>query len=252
MFERQNVLITGGSKGLGSALSMELARRGARVVVVARNGRAVAKTVEHIRATGGEAHGIEGDLGSAEDATRIAIEAAARVGPIDVLIHNASTLGPTPLRPLADLEPEEVARVFEVNVLGPFRLSRAVIGSMILRGHGLIVGISSDAAIEAYPGWGPYGASKAGLDHLLKIWAAELGERGVRVVMFDPGEMATDMHRAAIPDADPASLEDPAHVASTIVRVLEEGRAHGIRIRVPTLLHTAHKTDEQAHEDVRS
>lgn len=235
-FEKPGVLITGGSKGLGRALAKEFASRDARVVVVARRGANLTQTVEEIRSTGAEAYGIEADVGSTADAPRIALEASARIGAIDILIHNASTLGPTPLRPLSDLEPDEVRRVFEVNVFGPFRLSHAILGSMVLRGRGLIVGISSDAAIEAYANWGPYGASKAALDQLLRIWAAELRATGVKVVVVDPGEMDTAMHRAAVPDADPGTLQDPARVAASIVDFVQRG-GDVRRVRIADFAH---------------
>jgi NAD(P)-dependent dehydrogenase (short-subunit alcohol dehydrogenase family) len=110
--------------------------------------------------------------------------------------------------------------VLEVNLLGPFRLSKAVLGNMLVRGAGLVVHVSSDAATSAYPGWGAYGVSKAALDHLGRIWAAELEGSGVSFVSLDPGEMDTEMHRAALPDADPATLARPADVAARIVRWL--------------------------------
>jgi len=154
------------------------------------------------------------------------------VGPLDVVVHNASVLGPTPLRELAETECEDFTRVLEANLLGPFRLTRAVVGSMVLRGHGLVIAISSDAAVEAYPGWGAYGVSKAALDHLQRIWAAELRGTGVRVLSVDPGEMDTRMHAEAMPEADRAALRDPAEVAAQIVALVEsaESFASGGRV----------------------
>src|SRR6185295_5364023 len=138
----------------------------------------------------------------------------------DILVHNASSLGPTPLPLLLDTACEDFARVLEVNLLGPFRLSKAVVGNMLLRGQGLVVHVSSDAATNAYPRWGAYGVSKAALDHLSRIWAAELADSGVRFLSIDPGEMDTAMHAAALPDADPTSLARPQDVAARIVRFL--------------------------------
>lgn len=108
----------------------------------------------------------------------------------------------------------------QTNLAGPFRLTRAVAGAMALNGRGTVVFISSDAAVEAYPGWGAYGLSKAAADHLARTLAVELGPRGVRVIAFDPGEMDTAMHAAALPDADRSALADPADVAHTLVRVI--------------------------------
>src|SRR5882724_9301934 len=194
-------LVTGASRGLGEALALELAQQGARVVLVSRTRRALEPIVRRIRERGGEAHALEADLGSKEDIYPLAGAATALVGPIDLLIHNASELGPTPLRLLLDTECEDLERVLAVNLLGPFRLSKVIAGSMALRRRGTIVHVSSDASISAYERWGAYSVSKAALDHLARIWAAELGEHGVRSFSVDPGEMDTRMHAAAIPDA---------------------------------------------------
>src|SRR5439155_17254231 len=132
--------------------------------------------------------------------------AAALVGEVDVVVHDASTLGAVPLRLLADTACEDLEQVLAVNLVGPFRLTKALVGPMILRGGGLVVHVSSDAAVNAYPHWGAYGASKAALDHMGRTWAAELGGTGVRFLAIDPGEMDTDMHAAAIPEADRALL----------------------------------------------
>lgn len=223
-FEGTNALITGASRGLGRAISAALVERGAQVVMVARD---QSRLEEAVRDLGPRAHTLPADIGDPEAPHRIAMEAAARVGPIDLLVNNASTLGPTPLRLLIDTERRDLERVLAVNLLGPFELARVIGGAMALRGRGTILNISSDAAVEAYPRWGAYGTSKAGLDHLSAILAAELEETGVRVLAVDPGEMDTEMHRAAIPNADPASLARPEIVAGRILRVLADGRAAG-------------------------
>jgi NAD(P)-dependent dehydrogenase (short-subunit alcohol dehydrogenase family) len=164
---------------------------------------------------------VVADVGEKSDVYPLAGTAAALVGPLDVLVHNASTLGPTPLRHLLDTECEDMERVLQVNLVGPFRLTKVVAGSMALRGSGVVVHVTSDASVAAYPTWGAYSVSKAALDHLGRVLGAELGEMGVRVFSVDPGEMDTVMHRDAIPDADPASLADPAVVAERIVRMIE-------------------------------
>src|ERR1700744_838062 len=208
MSHRLNALITGASRGLGRALAVELARVGAQVVLVARESEELHAAVAEIRAADGAAHAVAADVVNKEAIHKIAGAAAALVGPIDLLIHNASTLGPTPLPLLLDTECEDLERVLAVNLVGPFRLTKAIAGSMALRGRGLVVHISSDAAVSAYPGWGAYGVSKAALDHLGRSWAAELSGTGVRVLSVDPGEMNTRMHADAIPEADPATLAD--------------------------------------------
>ncbi len=210
-------LITGGSKGLGAALGRALARRGAKVVLVARGQQRLEATAAAIRAAGGEAHTLAADVGDKDATYALAGAAAALVGPIDLLIHDASTLGPTPLRPLLDTNCEDLARVLEVNLVGPFRLTKAVAGSMALRRRGRVVLVSSDAAVVPYPGWGAYGVSKAALDHLGRIWAEELRDAGVTFLSVDPGEMDTDMHAEAMPDADRAMLASPDDVAERIV-----------------------------------
>jgi NAD(P)-dependent dehydrogenase (short-subunit alcohol dehydrogenase family) len=227
----KSALVTGASRGLGRALAERLAAAGARVVLVARSAPELEQVAQSIRETGGEAHALAYDVGRKEDVYPLAGAAAALVGPIDLLIHNASSLGPTPLRLLLDTDCEDLARVLETNLLGPFRLSRAVAGSMALRKTGCIVHISSDASVNAYQHWGAYSVSKAALDHLSRLWAAELAERGVRVLSIDPGEMDTQMHRDALPDADPRALAQPAQVAARIVDVIRDGRvASGSRV----------------------
>ena len=167
----------------------------------ARHDGPLADTVATIRGAGGRAHAIAADLGDKEAIHKIAGQAQAVAGPIDLLINNASELGPTPLRLLLDTECEDLERVLAVGLVGPFRLTKVIAAHMALRGGGTVVNISSDAAVAAYPRWGAYGATKAALDHLTRIWAAELEPHGVKLFAVDPGEMNTAMHRAAIPEA---------------------------------------------------
>jgi NAD(P)-dependent dehydrogenase (short-subunit alcohol dehydrogenase family) len=214
------VLITGGSRGLGRALGKALAQAGARVVLVARGEEELNQTVEEIRRIGGAAYGIAADLGDKNSIYPIAGQAAALVGPIDILIQNASTLGPTPLRLLLDTDCEDLERALDVNLVGAFRLAKAIVGPMALRGQGIMISISSDAAVEAYPTWGAYSVAKAALDHLTRIFAIELRDTGVRFFSIDPGEMDTQMHADAVPDADPATLAQPDDVAPRILEII--------------------------------
>ena len=165
----------------------------------------------------------------------IAGQAQGLVGEIGIAIHNASTLGPVPLRLLLDTECEDLASVLETNLVGPFRLTKILAGAMALRGDGVIVHISSDAAVEAYPRWGAYGVSKAAQDQLSRVLAAELADTGVRVLAVDPGEMDTKMHADAMPDADPATLQRPGDVAARIVEMIENAAAapSGARLSAP-------------------
>jgi NAD(P)-dependent dehydrogenase (short-subunit alcohol dehydrogenase family) len=215
----RGVLVTGASRGLGAALGRAMARAGARVVLVSRSAVDLGGLAE-IRRAGGEAHWLAADIAAKDDIYRIAGAAAALVGPLDVVIHNASTLGPTPLRPLLDTGCEDLVRVLEVNVVGPFRLTKAIAGGMALRGRGLVVNVTSDASISAYAGWGAYSVSKAALDHLGRVWAAELAASGVQFLTIDPGEMDTAMHAAAMPEADRTTLADPAAVADRILDIV--------------------------------
>ncbi|MGE0323337.1 MAG: SDR family NAD(P)-dependent oxidoreductase [Polyangiaceae bacterium] len=218
-----SVLITGASRGLGRALALELCRRGVNVALVARNAEGLEATTAEARklgeARGARAEAIVADVADLADAPRIAGLAQALIGPLDAVVHNASDLGETPLASLLDGDPGRLEQVFRTNVFGPLALTRAVAGNFLLHGRGVVLGISSDAAVEHYPTWGGYAASKAAFDHLLGTLAAELGD-SLRVLSVDPGEMDTDMHRAAMPDADPATLADPRAIATQLANLL--------------------------------
>lgn len=220
------VLITGGTRGLGLALAHELGRRGAKIAIVGQHVARLEGAVEALRERDVRAYPIRADVGEKAAIHRIVGQAQALVGPIDVLIHSASTLGPVPLRSLVDTDCEDLERALQVNLLGPFRLDKALAPGMLLRGRGLFVHVSSDAAIENYPRWGAYGVSKAALDHLSRQWAVELAQTPLRVLAIDPGEMDTDMHRDAIPDADPNSLRAPEAVARWIADVVRDAERH--------------------------
>jgi NAD(P)-dependent dehydrogenase (short-subunit alcohol dehydrogenase family) len=212
-FDGLRVAITGGTSGLGLALVRELLGRGARVAFVAR-------TRERVEAVAREnvgAHGIVGDVAAKEDIYPIALQVVGELGGLDVLVNNASDLGPLPLAMLSDTECEDLERAFATNVIGPFRLTKALLGALAAsareRRGAVVLNISSDAAVNAYAGWGAYGASKAALHHLSRIWGEEHTADGVRFLSLDPGDMDTPMHAAAIPDADPSTLKRPEQAA---------------------------------------
>ena len=213
-FKGLRVAITGGTSGLGLALVQALQRRGAQVAWVARHA---------------EAPGIAGDVSRKEDIHPIALRISAALGGLDVLINNASSLGPVPLQPLADTECEDFEAALATNVLGPFRLTKALLGALSASARegrpALVVNITSDAAVNAYAGWGAYGASKAALSHLSLIWDEELRGHGIRILALDPGDMDTPLHAAALPDADPSTLKRPADAAGEILAVIEEAIA---------------------------
>jgi NAD(P)-dependent dehydrogenase (short-subunit alcohol dehydrogenase family) len=204
--------ITGGTSGLGLALLRELRRRGARVAFVARTARAVEDVARKH-----QAHGIVGDVARKEDIHPIALQITAALGGLDVLVNNASSLGPAPLALLADTDCEQFELALATNVLGPFRLTKALLGALsasVREGRGAVVlNVSSDAAINAYAQWGAYGASKAALRHMSSIWGEELSAEGVRFLSLDPGDMDTPLHAAAVPDADPTTLKRPEAAA---------------------------------------
>lgn len=226
----RSALITGASRGLGRSLALALTQRGTAVALVARHREPLAAVVEEIRRAGGSAYAIVADVAAPGVAARLAGEAAAHLGDLDLVVHNASTLGPVPLAPLAEGSETDLERVLAVNLVAPFALARATVGSMVLRQAGAQLFISSDAAKEPYPTWGLYGASKAGLEQLARILAAELEGTGVRVLSLDPGEMDTDMHRDAIPDADPSTLQHPGDAARALLARLYGATAVSSRI----------------------
>jgi len=214
------VAITGGTSGLGLALVRALLARSAQVAFVARDPGRVESAVRDNPAV----HGVVGDVSLKEDIYPIAIQFTGALGGIDMLVNNASSLGPIPLQLLADTDCEILEQVFATNVLGPFRLTKALLGSLAAsarEGRGaLVVNISSDAAINPYPRWGAYGTTKAALHHLTRIWNEELTDHGITFLSFDPGDMDTPMHAAAVPDADPATLKSPHAAASELLELI--------------------------------
>jgi NAD(P)-dependent dehydrogenase (short-subunit alcohol dehydrogenase family) len=221
------VLLTGASRGLGAELAVGLARRGAKLVLVARDGAELERVRSRILAEGGSAVAIVADVADKEAVHRIAALASAAFalagapGGVDVLVHNAGALGPSPLELMLDTDCEDVERAFAVNVLGPFRLTKAVLGHMVVRKRGLVVAVSSDAAVNAYPSWGAYGATKAALEHTMRTFAVENEASGVRFLVVDPGEMDTRMHAEALPGADRATLTPPRVAAERLARAME-------------------------------
>jgi NAD(P)-dependent dehydrogenase (short-subunit alcohol dehydrogenase family) len=219
------IAITGGTSGLGLALVDELTRRGARVAFVART----RERVEEVARTRPRAFGIAGDVARKEDIYPIALQIIGNLGGLDVLVNNASSLGPVPLALLADTECEDLELALATNVLGPFRLTKALLGALAasarenLSRRSVVLNVSSDAALNAYPQWGAYGASKAALHHMTRIWAEELAEEGVRFLSIDPGDMDTPLHAVAIPDADPSSLKRPAIAARELAAAIAAG-----------------------------
>ncbi|MCA1562398.1 MAG: SDR family oxidoreductase [Acidobacteria bacterium] len=207
------VAITGGTSGLGLALVRELLDRGAHVAFVARGRDAV----NRVSAEHADVHGIVGDVSRKQDIYPMAVQILGALGGLDVLINNASDLGPVPLALLADTDCEDFERALATNVLGPFRLTKALLGSLASSARegsrAVVLNVSSDAAIHAYPGWGAYGASKAALHHVSRVWNEELIAEGISVLSLDPGDMDTALHLAAVPEADRSLLKRPETAA---------------------------------------
>ena len=214
--ERMRVLVTGGTSGLGLALVHAFHERGADVAFIARTRDRVDNLARRLPGT----LGIPGDVTDKDAIDPIALQVLGWRGGLDVLINNASSLGPVPLAPLADTACEDFALALETNVLGPFRLTKALLGGLAAsarEGRGaVVVNVSSDAAINAYANWGAYGASKAALRQMTRIFDEELRSLGVRFLSIDPGDMDTPLHAVAVPDADPRDLIAPADAARTL------------------------------------
>ncbi|MGB8381288.1 MAG: SDR family NAD(P)-dependent oxidoreductase [Dermatophilaceae bacterium] len=210
-------LVTGASVGLGRALSTALAREGYRLVIDARG----ADRLGEARRTLGahtEVTAAVGDI--AEPSHRAALaEAVAAEGRLDLLVHNASTLGPTPLRPLHQLTAGQLADIFAVNVVAPNELTRVLL-PLLAASAGTVLAISSDAAANAYETWGGYGASKAALDHLIGTWAVE--HPALSWYAVDPGDMRTEMHQAAFPGEDISDRPLPDDVVPALLRLVHE------------------------------
>jgi NAD(P)-dependent dehydrogenase (short-subunit alcohol dehydrogenase family) len=219
------VAITGGTSGLGLALVKALRARGAEVAFIARDAARVAAVARDVAGT----HGIAGDVSRKGETHALAIQVVNALGGLDVLVNNASSLGPVPLALLADTDCEDLEAALATNLVGPFRLTKALLGALVAAAREgrrpLVVSITSDAAVTPYAGWGAYGASKAALAHLSRIWDAELADHGVHVRAVDPGDMDTPLHALAVPDADPATLARPEDAARGIVEAIAGHRA---------------------------
>lgn len=218
-------LITGASRGLGLALATALADEGWTLVLDARGVGDLRAVTEELAART-TVHAIPGDV--TDPAHRSALAgAAAGAGPIQLLVNNASALGPSPLPALLDLHAAALQAVLATNVVAPLAVLQAVAAH--LAPGATVVNISSDAAVEAYPGWGGYGASKAALDHLSAVLAVERPD--LHVYALDPGDMRTAMHQAAFPGEDISDRPEPEEVVPDLLRLLAQRPPSG-RLRL--------------------
>ena len=222
---RPLALVTGGSAGLGHALVHALHDRGWTVVT---DGRDAARLAEATRDLDNVA-AIPGDIADpghrAElvDAVRRLTEPDATTGGLDLLVHNASTLGPLPMPRLADLETESLAAIWDTNAGAPHSLTRSLVDDLVAS-DGILLSLSSDAAVQHYPGWGGYGAAKAALDHLTLTFGEETG---VTAYAVDPGDMNTQLHRDAEPGEDLSHLPSPEEVVPHLLGLLDQRPTSG-------------------------
>jgi NAD(P)-dependent dehydrogenase (short-subunit alcohol dehydrogenase family) len=229
-------VITGASRGFGRALALDLARDGWNLVIDARDGVALQQAAAELAAAapGAAIHAIAGDV--ADPAHRAEVVAAAKkLGGLDLLVNNASLLGPSPQPTLAEYPLDVFEAVYRVNVVAPLGLVQAAL-PMLIASQGTIVDVTSDAAVEGYEGWGGYGSSKAALEQLSRVLAAE--QPAIRVYWFDPGDMRTQMHQEAFPGDDISDRPLPETVVPSLRRLLNDSPPSG-RYRASDLVDVA-------------
>jgi len=219
-------VVTGASKGLGRALAEGLADHGWALVIDARGAEDLGRVRDGLADTT-RVVAIAGDVTDPRHRARLAAEAAA-LGGAGLLVNNASDLGPSPLPHLVDYPIDALRRVFEVDVLAPLAMVQELRAQLVRHG-GTVLNISSDAAVEAYEGWGGYGAAKAALDQLTAVLAAE--EPRLRVLVVDPGDLRTEMHQRAYPGEDISDRPVPESVVPHLLALLADPPA-GVRHRV--------------------
>jgi NAD(P)-dependent dehydrogenase (short-subunit alcohol dehydrogenase family) len=229
---RRTALITGASRGFGRALAERLAADGWNLTIDARDAAALADARAAIDAAGpGTVVALAGDVADPVHAAAL-VSAAAGQGRFELIVNNAGTLGPSPLPHVAWLRTADLERVLATNVVAPLRILQAALPHLRSQ-HGAVVNVTSDAAVEGYEGWGAYGASKAALEQLSRVLAAE--EDRVRVYWVDPGDMRTVMHQDAFPGEDISDRPLPETRVPGLVRLLDERPPSG-RYRVEDLL----------------
>lgn len=223
-FEKGHVaIVTGASKGLGKAISRQLLLHGLSVIADGRDPKRLEETRREL-APLGHLVAIPGDVTDPEHAHAL-VTAAERIGRLDLLVNNASTLGETPLPRIDRLSQPVFELLFRTNVFAPIHLMQHSLRLMRQSGEiATVVNVSSDAAVQAYPGWGGYGATKAALEHISRVLAAEIEGSSIRVLVVDPTDMDTDMHRDAVPDADRTALANSDDVAAALLDAIASMR----------------------------
>lgn len=221
-------IVTGASRGLGAALARRLAEDGWALVLDARDGDALAASMDDLPNGGPHLIAVEGDVADPKHRRALVSIACEHLGGLDVVVNNASYLGPSPQPVLAEYPVEELRRVFEVNVIAPLALAAEALPALRTSERGgRIVNVTSDAGVEAYEGWGGYGSSKAALEHASRILAAEEAASGVRVFVVDPGDMRTQMHQEAFPGEDISDRPPPEVSVPGFLALLREDLPSG-------------------------
>jgi len=213
----RNAIVTGASRGLGFALAYQLADAGWHVIIDARGAEALANASERLAPLCGAVTAIPGDI--TDGAHRNALLAALPDGRLDLLVNNASILGPSPLPKVAEFDPDALQAIFDVNVIAPLQLTQLAL-PLLRASRGILLDVTSDAAVEAYPGWGGYGAAKAATEQLRNVLAAE--EPAITVWRVDPGDVRTEMHQLAFPGEDISDRALPEEVAPGLLGLLFE------------------------------
>lgn len=228
-------IVTGASKGLGRAIAAALAEHGWSLVIDARdaaNLNVVEDALGEITRRGAEVVGLAGDVSDASHRTQL-VDAALALGGLDLLVNNASTLGPSPLPPLARYDLDQLKRVYEVNTFSPLALLQLARPLLHESENPRVINVTSDASVEAYEGWGGYGSAKAALDHIGAVFAVE--EPSLRLWTVDPGDMRTEMHQDAFPGEDISDRPQPESVIPHLLELIDSDLPSG-RYRLAELV----------------
>jgi len=233
--DRSVALITGASRGLGREIARLYAARGARLVITARAPEPLFAVRDEL-APLTDILAVPADVSDPAQALALVDAALSRFGRVDVLINNASAIGPSPMPPLDRYPLDALEDVFRTNVVAPLHLVQLVLPHMRRAGQGVVVNVTSDAGVNAYPGWGGYGATKAALEHVSRTLAAELENTGIQIYAVDPGDMNTQMHHEAEPGVDLSHLPGPALSAPAFVDLVERDTRPYARVEAQALI----------------
>ncbi|WP_079509150.1 SDR family NAD(P)-dependent oxidoreductase [Mesobacillus jeotgali] len=235
MVKNKVVMITGVTQGLGKALTLKFAKEGAKLAICARRTIELNKVREEALSYGVEVLAVTADVSIPREVERFVALALETFGRVDVLINNASILGPSPMPLLLDYPEEDFTEVVKVNSVSAFLVTRRVLPAMLVQNEGAIINVTSEAGHVGYAGWGAYGISKFAVEGLTQTWADELKSTNIRINMVDPGEMDTEMHALAVPDCN-YKLADPNEVVDVFLYLASDVSkgVHGQRFEAQT------------------